>query len=99
MRKKLRTTIADVRSSAETVAQASSEIASGNNDLSVRTEQQAISLQRTAHSMDSLTDTVKHNPDSAHEANRLAAKASDVAVKGGQLINEVVTTHSALNAN
>ncbi|MFP3693495.1 methyl-accepting chemotaxis protein, partial [Burkholderia sp. SIMBA_048] len=67
--------------------------------LSVRTEQQAISLQRTSHSMDSLTNTVKHNADHAHEANRLAAKASDVAVKGGQVMNEVVTTMSEINGS
>ncbi|MDR6495361.1 methyl-accepting chemotaxis protein [Paraburkholderia terricola] len=99
MRKQLQTTISNVRQSAEMVAQASSEIASGNNDLSVRTEQQAISLQRTSHSMDSLTNTVKHNADHAHEANRLAAKASDVAVKGGQVMNEVVTTMSEINGS
>lgn len=99
MRKKLQTTIADVRNSAEAVAQASGEIASGNNDLSVRTEQQAISLQRTAHSMDSLTDTVKHNADNAQQANHLAAKASDVAIKGGRVMNEVVTTMGEINAS
>ncbi|KLU26174.1 chemotaxis protein [Caballeronia mineralivorans PML1(12)] len=99
MRKKLQTTIADVRSSAEAVAQASGEIASGNNDLSARTEQQAISLQRTAHSMDSLTDTVKHNADHAQQANHLAAKASDVAIKGGRVMNEVVTTMGEINAS
>jgi methyl-accepting chemotaxis protein len=99
MRKKLQTTITDVRNSAEAVAQASGEIASGNNDLSVRTEQQAISLQRTAHSMDSLTDTVKHNAENAQQANHLAAKASDVAIKGGRVMNEVVTTMGEINAS
>jgi methyl-accepting chemotaxis protein len=99
MRKKLQTTIADVRQSAETVAQASEEIASGNNDLSTRTEQQAISLQRTAHSMLSLTETVKHNADNAQQANRLAGKASDVAVKGGRVMSEVVTTMGEINAS
>src|SRR6266702_2340286 len=99
MRKQLQTTISNVRQSAEMVAQASGEIASGNNDLSVRTEQQAISLQRTSHSMDSLTNTVKHNADHAHEANRLAAKASDVAIKGGQVMSEVVATMSEINGS
>jgi methyl-accepting chemotaxis protein len=99
MRKKLQTTIADVRQSAETVAQASGEIASGNNDLSTRTEQQAISLQSTAHSMLSLTETVKHNADNAQQANLLAGKASDVALKGGRVMSEVVTTMGEINAS
>jgi methyl-accepting chemotaxis protein len=99
MRKKLQTTIADVRQSAETVAQASGEIASGNNDLSTRTEQQAISLQRTAHSMLSLTETVKHNADNAQQANRLAGEASDVALKGGRVMSAVVSTMGEINAS
>jgi methyl-accepting chemotaxis protein len=99
MRKKLQTTIADVRQSAETVAQASGEIASGNNDLSVRTEQQAISLQRTAHSMLSLTETVKHNADNAQQANHLVGQASDVALRGGRVMREVVSTMAEINGS
>jgi methyl-accepting chemotaxis protein len=99
MRKKLQTTIADVRQSAETVAQASGEIASGNNDLSARTEQQAISLQRTAHSMLSLTETVKHNADNAQQANHLAGQASDVALRGGRVMSEVVSTMGEINSS
>jgi len=49
--------------------------------------------------MDALTNTVKHNADNAHEANRLAAKASDVALKGGQVMSEVVTTMSEINGS
>jgi methyl-accepting chemotaxis protein len=49
--------------------------------------------------MDSLTDTVKHNADHAQQANHLAAKASDVAIKGGRVMNEVVTTMGEINAS
>ena len=44
MRDKLAAIVADVRSGTDTIASASQQIASGNADLSARTEQQASSL-------------------------------------------------------
>ncbi|GAB6851801.1 methyl-accepting chemotaxis protein [Paraburkholderia kururiensis] len=99
MRKKLQSTIAEVRQSAETVAQASCEIAAGNNDLSTRTEQQALSLQRTAHSIAALTDAVKNNAEHAAQANELVASASEVATEGGRTMSEVVATMGEINTS
>jgi methyl-accepting chemotaxis protein len=99
MRKKLQSTIAEVRLSAETVAQASCEIAAGNNDLSTRTEQQALSLQRTAHSVAALTDAVKHNAEHAKQANELVAQASEVATQGGRTMRDAVATMSDINSS
>ena len=93
----LRATVSDVRGSAELVRQASSEIASGNLDLSQRTEEQASSLEETASSMEELTSTVKQNTDNAKQANQLSNNASDIADKGGQMMGEVVRTMSAIN--
>jgi methyl-accepting chemotaxis protein len=76
---------------------ASQEIATGNLDLSSRTEQQASSLEETASSMEELTSTVKQNADNARQANSLAASASEVAGKGGTVIAEVVNTMGAIN--
>ncbi|MFM9915493.1 MAG: methyl-accepting chemotaxis protein [Rhizobacter sp.] len=99
MRKKLQSTIAEVRSSAEEVQVAASEIASGNTDLSVRTETQASNLQQTASSMEHLTATVKQNAESAREANQLVVGASTVAGRGGQLMNEVVMTMEGIRTS
>ncbi|MBQ0133303.1 MAG: MCP four helix bundle domain-containing protein [Comamonas sp.] len=81
-----------VRQGTDNIASASSQIASGNHDLSSRTEQQASALQQTAASMEELTSTVKQNADNASQANQLARSASDVAVKGGQVVSQVVAT-------
>ena len=81
-----------VRQGTDSIATASSQIASGNHDLSSRTEQQASALQETAASMEELTSTVKQNADNASQANQLARSASDVAVKGGQVVSQVVAT-------
>lgn len=89
--------LSDIRSAADMIFTASSEIAQGNADLSSRTEQQAANLEETASSMEELTSTVKLNADNAKQANVLAEQASTVAVDGGALIQQVVTTMNAIN--
>jgi methyl-accepting chemotaxis protein len=91
--------VGQVRSGADTIATASNQIASGNLDLSARTEQQASSLEETASSMEELNSTVKQNADNARQANVLAASASDVAVKGGAIVAQVVGTMGAITAS
>jgi methyl-accepting chemotaxis protein len=91
--------IGQVRTGTDTIATASSQIASGNLDLSARTEQQASSLEETAASMEELTSTVKHNTENAHQANQLAVSAADVAVKGGQIVSQVVGTMNSISAS
>lgn len=90
MRNQLAATIARIKTSAETITVASKEIAAGNLDLSSRTEEQAASLQQTAASMDELTKTVTQNADNAATASELATDASNIAARGGQVVNDVV---------
>src|SRR5450830_1488734 len=93
------TTAIEVRRGTDSITTASGEIASGNLDLSARTEQQAGALEETASSMEELTSTVKQNADNARQANVLAGSASEVAVKGGQVVSQVVDTMGAINAS
>ena len=79
MQQSLVNTVSSVRQNAEGVASASAQIASGNNDLSARTEQQASALEETAASMEELGSTVRQNADNARAANQLAVSASTVA--------------------
>ena len=97
MRDSLVHIVSQVRSGTDTIATASGQIASGNLDLSARTESQASSLEQTAASMEELTGTVKQNAEKAREANQLAQAASDVAVKGGAVVAQVVNTMSSIN--
>ncbi|MBV8657131.1 MAG: MCP four helix bundle domain-containing protein [Burkholderiales bacterium] len=99
MRDSLVDIVGQVRTGTETIGTASREIAAGNIDLSSRTEMQASSLEKTASAMEELTSTVKQNADNAREANQLAANASDVAIKGGQVVSEVVETMSSINTS
>jgi methyl-accepting chemotaxis protein len=86
-----------VRAGTDTIATASTEINAGNQDLSARTEQQASSLEETASSMEELTSTVKQNADNARQANLLAATASENAVRGGEVVAQVVSTMGSIN--
>ncbi|WP_272938333.1 methyl-accepting chemotaxis protein [Noviherbaspirillum denitrificans] len=97
MQDSLSRVVGNVRHNAEGVATASTEIAQGNSDLSARTEQQASSLEETAASMEELGSQVKQNADHAREANRLAQDASAIAVKGGGIVDDVVSTMKGIN--
>lgn len=97
MNESLAKIVGQVRGGTESIATASSEIASGNMDLSTRTEAQAGALEETASSMEELTSTVKQNADNARQANQMALSASEVAIKGGSVVSQVVNTMGAIN--
>ncbi|MBK9572967.1 MAG: Tar ligand binding domain-containing protein [Rhodoferax sp.] len=97
MQENLGQVVFNVRQGSEGVATASAEIAQGNNDLSARTESQASALEQTASSMEQLSATVKQNADSARQANQLALSASATAVRGGEVVAQVVATMKGIN--
>ena len=86
----LSTVVGQVRRGAEQIANASSEISTGNLDLCTRTEQQAANLASTANSMQDLTETVRRNAGDAQQANQLAVNTSLVAQEGGRMVRQVI---------
>jgi len=97
--KGLSNVVGQVRAGAEQIVNASSEISSGNLDLSARTEQQAATLAVTAHSMQGLTETVRRNAGDAHQANQLAVNTSMVAQEGGRMVSQVIERMEAIKAS
>jgi len=97
MRDNLANTVSHVRQSSQSVAIASAEISQGNNDLSARTEQQASALEETAASMEQLSGTVRQNADNARQGNQQAQQASTLAIRGGEVVAEVVQTMKGIN--
>jgi methyl-accepting chemotaxis protein-1 (serine sensor receptor) len=81
-----------VRQSADGIATASREIATGNQDLSSRTERQASALQQTASSMAQMTSNVQQTAESSRQASQLAQAAAEVAGRGGAVVQRVVDT-------
>jgi methyl-accepting chemotaxis protein len=89
-------TVRTVRDSTDTINTAAAEIASGNMDLSNRTEQQAASLEETASTMEELTSTVQQNAENARQANQLVVSAANHANEGGQVVSQVVETMGSI---
>jgi methyl-accepting chemotaxis protein len=96
--RRLHRTLANVRHSVGTTADASSHIAAGNAELSARTEHQAASIRATVQSMATLTEAVRRNAEHARQADGLAGSASGVAVRGGEVVAEVVERMQAIDA-
>ncbi|QZN96220.1 methyl-accepting chemotaxis protein [Symbiopectobacterium purcellii] len=92
MRDGLENMVRVVRNGTDAIGICVGEIASGNIDLSSRTEQQAASLDETASSMEQILSTVSNNEDNTRKANDLAQQASASAARGGGVVSEVVDT-------
>ena len=99
MNESLARIVGQVRAGTDTIYSASNEIARGNADLAARTELQTESLEKISSAMEQLTQTVNQNADHARHANQLAMSASQVAVKGGNVVSEVVNTMESINAS
>lgn len=99
MRNNLREIISAIRTGSDTIAMGASQIATGNMDLSSRTENQASSLEQTAAAMEELNSTVKQNADNSETAKDLVIAATGVAVKGGQVVSQVVNTMASINTS
>ncbi len=99
MNESLARIVGEVRAGCDLIAGATGEIATGNLDLSSRTESQASALEETSSTMEELTGTVKQNADNARQANQMALSASEVAVRGGTVVSDVVQTMGSINAS
>ncbi len=89
--------VGEVRSSTDSIGTASAEIASGNLDLSTRTEQAASSLQQTASSIEQINGTVRQSAEAARQASQMAAVNAEVAERGGRVVGQVVATMEEIN--
>ena len=99
MQQVLSALMAQIQQAVDTIRAGATQITHGNLDLSARTEQQASALEETASAMQQLTSTVRQNVDHASDANAMATSASDIAVKGGALIADVVATMRSISAS
>lgn len=99
MKTSLREVVGKVRSGAESMASATREIATGNDDLSRRTEQQAVKLDSTSASMAKMASAIERSAGHAKQAQTLVNSASAVAARGGKVVGEVVQQMSEIQAS
>jgi methyl-accepting chemotaxis protein len=92
MSRRLNGVVNEVRHGVESVSTASTQITSGNHDLSARTEQMAANLQQTANSMEEITANISQAAEAARQASQLATAAAQSAARGGTVVAQVVTS-------
>jgi methyl-accepting chemotaxis protein len=95
----LQSMVSQVHYAADNITGASSQIASGNFDLSTRTEHAASSLQQASASLLELTSMVQKTAESAHSANEIATSAATSAEQGGELVMKVVSSMQGIKAS
>jgi methyl-accepting chemotaxis protein len=95
----LRDMVSPVRESAGAISVAAEEVASGNSDLSNRTEQQSSTLQQTAAGLEQLSSTVKQNAGNCRQASELSRAAAAVAAEGAGAVRQVVQSMGAIDAS
>lgn len=99
MRRELHGMVVRVQDVSDGIAAHAVQIATGNMDLSVRTEQQAGNVQQTASAMEQFSGTVQQTADAAREAARLATQSNAAASEGAQVVQQVVNTMNDIQAS
>lgn len=93
---RMREIVGQIQEATNTIHTAASEIAMGNQDLSSRTEEQASSLQETAASMEQINATVRQAASNAVRAKELAHSSNEAALRGGDMVKQVVDTMTSI---
>jgi len=88
----LHSIVGDIRNNFNDILSATGQLASGNRDLSARTDSQAAALEETAASMEELTSAVKQNADNSRHGDQYASNALQTAEKGSTIVGNVVST-------
>ena len=88
----LKALVSDVHEQIAGVHSASIEIASANSDLAERTMTSAASLEQSSLTLQDEIISIQNNSGTAKQADELAGTAMQVASKGGETMDHVVTT-------
>ncbi|MBU6490068.1 MAG: methyl-accepting chemotaxis protein, partial [Burkholderiales bacterium] len=99
MQSSLAAAVTRVREGTAEIRRGVHEMADGNADLSARTERQAAALQEAAAGLEALTAAVSQNARHARDANALAQTASTTALRGGEVVSEVVEAIADMSAD
>ncbi|MBT9511124.1 MAG: PAS domain-containing protein [Acidovorax sp.] len=91
--------VRDARDQSRETQQAVTEVASGNLDLSSRTEAQASNLEQTAASMEQITGSVKLATESASQAAQLAQQAAGIAQASNEAVDGVAQAMQKIRAS
>jgi len=96
MNQSLSAVVAHIRSNTALVAYSSQGLATGNRDLSDRTEQQAASLEQTTASVHQLSDTVNQTARTALEVSELSTRVQGITEQGRASMRLAVDSMSGI---
>lgn len=82
--------VRNIKNSAAEVAKVANNISKGNEDLSARTQSQAVALDRTSSAIEELTATVKQNAENAQKANKMSSATVDILSEGNTVVKETI---------
>ncbi len=97
--KSLHDLIRKVRHGARELDTASQEIAAASSDLSARTEASAAALEQQASAMEEMSSTVSATVGTVQEAARFADDNARTAQRGGEVIEQVISTMGGIHAS
>lgn len=84
--------ISEIMVSSENLGQAVQQIASGNENLSQRTSEQASSLEEIASTLEEATANIKQNAENSNEADSIANNSSKMAEDGGKVVEDAIVS-------
>lgn len=87
---KLSAIIAEVRSSADSLASASEEVSATAQSLSQATSEQAASVEETSASIEQMSASINQNTENSKVTDGMASKAAKEATEGGQSVVQTV---------
>ncbi|MEO0574619.1 MAG: methyl-accepting chemotaxis protein [Pseudomonadota bacterium] len=91
--------LGSIQTTASSVRSGAAEISSGNNNLRLRTEEQAGSLEKTAASMEQITGTVRQNAGNVTRASDLAQATRMKAKQGGIVVGNAVSAMEEISTS
>lgn len=93
----LRTVVVAISDKTRVINAGVQQISISSGDLSLRTEQQATSLEQTAAALAEITSTVRKSAEGAQQASQVAAAAKADAVRSSGVMNDAVSAMVEIN--
>ena len=90
MQRRLSRLAFQVRETTQSVVESATQVNSGNDDLSERTQEQASTLEQTAASMEQITGSAREVADNTKRANEISQLAVAAARSGGTVVAHTV---------
>jgi len=99
MQRQLEQLVLGIRRVTDSIATASGEVASGSQDLSLRTEQAASNIEETSAAMQDLTQQVQQSALAARQTHELARSAASQAQSGTAVMQQMVQTMEGISVS